>query len=183
VSAVTINYQNHFLPPEIRYYDNIIDTALWPHTSPKYVHWYLLTDYRLIPVTDWTPWKRNATPPNAAPTCVTAAGAAHWLWVKHASGGHWWNYVARHRQTNFLLSYNTPPPPPPAIMAIKIANFEIITNQLNTLIRQYYLTLHFLRHIFPEIKTFCKIIRYIYCLTHVFSCFVILIQCTEDAEY
>jgi hypothetical protein len=50
-----------------------------------------------------TPWTRNTTPPYAAPLCVTVAGKAHWLWVKHVLGGNLCNYVAWYRQSGLLF--------------------------------------------------------------------------------
>lgn len=41
-----------------------------------------------------TPWKRKTTPRFAAFACVASASLASWLWVKHASRGNVWTYVA-----------------------------------------------------------------------------------------
>ena len=80
------------------------------------------------------PWKRKTTPPLTAPSSVTVALLAHWQWVKHAPSGNFGNYVAWHRQSTVLPCHSISFASTPFKMALKIANFEIITNLLSCLI-------------------------------------------------
>jgi hypothetical protein len=77
--------------------------------------------------------KRYETPQVA---CVqtTAAGMAHWLYVKHAPAGKIANYV-RYRQSSHLQYHFLSTVAPPHILTStpQITQFKIIANQLPTL--------------------------------------------------